>query len=78
MGPIALSEAKRLRFFYALAEDGFESDYLTLLESFLKHSADHNLKERMENVQSINPGEFGHDIKFYQDFSLLKEKIRLL
>ena len=78
LGPIALSEAKRIRFFYALAEDGFDPDYLTLLELFRKHSADHNLKERMENVQSINPGEFEHDINFYQDFSLLKEKIRLL
>ena len=78
LGPIALSEAKRLRFIYALAEGGFDPNYLTLLESFLKHSADHNLKERMENVQSINPSEFDHEIKIYQNFSLLKEKTRLL
>jgi len=73
-GPTALCEVKRLHFLYALAEDGSDPDYLTFLESFLKNRLEDNLKETLENVQSINPGEFDHDIKIHQDFSLLNER----
>ena len=49
-----------------------------MLESFLKTRVEDNLKETMENVQSINPGEFDYDTKIHQDFSLLNEKNKFL
>jgi hypothetical protein len=70
-GPLALAEARRTRFFFARAEDGFDADYLTLLEAVLKERADAMLGGACENVQTIAAGAFDHDLDVIHDFSLL-------
>jgi len=67
--PLAIEEVLRTRFYFALAEDGFDVDYLTLIEAKLKARAEDVLHERPENIQSINPGEFDHDISIVSDFA---------
>jgi hypothetical protein len=70
-GPLAFAEARRTRFYFARAEDGFDVDYLTLLEALLKARAEQNLGSACENIQSIAVGAFDHDISVTHDFSLL-------
>ena len=67
--PLAIEEVLRTRFYFALAEDGFDVDYLTLIEAIVKARAEDVLHERPENIQSINPGEFDHDISIVSDFA---------
>jgi hypothetical protein len=70
-GPLAVAEARRTRFFFAKARDGFDVDYLTLLEALLKARADQCLGGACENIKSIAIGEFDHDIFVTHDFSML-------
>ena len=70
-GPLTVAEARRTRFYFALAEDGFDIDYLTLLEALLKAEADKNLGGACENIQAIAAGSFDHDIAVIHDFSML-------
>lgn len=70
-GPLAFAEARRTRFYYALAENGYDVDYLTLLEALLKAEADRNLDGACENIQAIAVGAFDHDITVTHDFSML-------
>jgi hypothetical protein len=69
VAPLAMEEVLRTRFYFALAEDGFDVDYLTLIEAMLKARAEDIMHEQPENIQSINPGEFDHDILIVSDFS---------
>jgi hypothetical protein len=69
VAPLAIEEVLRSRFYFALAEDGFDVDYLTLIEAMLKARAENVMHEQPENIQSINPGEFDHDILIVNDFS---------
>lgn len=71
-GPLAIAEARRTRFYFARASNGFDIDYLTLLEALLKTRAEHCLGGACENIQSIAIGEFDHDISVIHDFSLLE------
>ncbi|MGY9017991.1 MAG: hypothetical protein ACKVHX_00780 [Alphaproteobacteria bacterium] len=69
VAPLAIEEVLRTRFYFALAEDGFDVDYLTLIEAMLKARAEDIMHEQPENIQSINPGEFDHEILVVSDFS---------
>ncbi len=70
-GPLALAEARRTRFWFARADDGFDADYLTLLEAVLKERAETLLGGACENVQSITAGAFDHDLDVVHNFDLL-------
>ena len=72
-GPMALAEARRTKFYFARAEDGFDADYLTMLEALLKQRAEQCLGGACENIQSIASGAFDHDIAVVQDFALLQD-----
>lgn len=69
VGPMAIEEALRTQFYFALAQDGFDADYLTLIEARLKARAEDLMQEKPENIQTINPGEFDHNISIISDFS---------
>ena len=69
VAPLAIEEILRTQFYFSLAEDGFDVDYLTLIEAMLKARAENVMHEQPENIQSINPGEFDHDILIVSDFS---------
>jgi len=69
MAALAIDEVLRTQFYFALAEDGFDVDYLTLFEAMLQARAKDFMHEQPENIQSINPGEFDHDILIVRDFS---------
>ena len=69
MVPIAIEEALRTQFYFAMAQDGFDADYLTLVEAMLKARAENVMRDKPENIQAINPGEFDHNISIISDFS---------
>lgn len=73
-GPLAVAEARRTRFYFARAEDGYDIDYLTLLEALLKAEADKNLGGACENIKAIAAGAFDHDIAVIHDFSMLADE----
>lgn len=66
------AEAARMRFIYALCSDGFDEEYLSLVEGTLKS----RLEERLggaflsvENQQGISRPDFGDDIVLTSDFT---------
>ena len=69
MAPLAIEEILRTEFYFALAQDGFDINYLTLIEAMLKKRAENIMREQLENIQRINPGEFDHEISIVSDFS---------
>ena len=69
VAPLAIEEVLRTRFYFAMSEDGFDVDYLTLIEAMLKARAEQIMHEQPENIQGINPGEFDHDISIVSDFA---------
>ncbi|NKB20172.1 MAG: hypothetical protein GKS01_06460 [Alphaproteobacteria bacterium] len=69
IGPVALAEVLRTQFYFALALDGFDIDYLTLIEAMLKARAEEMMQDQPENIQGINPGDFDHDLIINSDFS---------
>ncbi|MBK18581.1 MAG: hypothetical protein CMM52_07075 [Rhodospirillaceae bacterium] len=73
-GSLAIAEAQRTRFYFAMAQDGFDQDYLTLIEAMLKSRAEKVMYDRPENIQNINPGEFDHDISIVSDFAEIDDQ----
>ena len=69
MAPLAIEEVLRTEFYFALAQDGFDINYLTLIEAMLKKRAENITRQQLENIQNINPGEFDHEISIVSDFS---------
>ena len=69
MAPLAIEEILRTEFYFALAQDGFDINYLTLIEAMLKERAENIIRQPLENIQNINPGEFDHEISIVSDFS---------
>lgn len=69
MAPLAIEEILRMRFYFALAQDGFDINYFTLIEAMLKKRAENLMREQLENIQKINPGEFDHEFSIISDFS---------
>jgi len=59
----------RTEFYFALAQDGFDISYLTLIEAMLKKRAENITRHQLDNIQNINPGEFDHEISIVSDFS---------
>lgn len=79
--PLVAAEASRLRFFWAACEDGFDEDYMTLIEGALKT----RLEERMigneaafdvENRQGITEPDFDDDIIISHAFDDLSPEDR--
>ena len=69
MAPLAIEETLRTQFYFALGQDGFDINYLTLIEAMLKKRAENIMGEQLENIQKINPEEFDHEISIVFDFS---------
>ena len=69
MAPLAIEEILRTEFYFALAQDGFDISYLTLIEAMLKKRAENITRHQLDNIQNINPGEFDHEISIVSDFS---------
>ena len=67
--PMAIGEALPTQFYFALVYDGFDINYLTLIEAILKERAENIMREQLENIQKITPGEFDHDNSMVSDFS---------
>lgn len=74
--PLVAAEATRLRFYWAACEDGFDEDYMTLIEGALKT----RLEERVignettldvENRQGITEPDFDDDIVIAHEFDEL-------
>ena len=77
---LAAAEAGRMRFFYALAEDGFDSDWLGVIEGALKARLEARLTDAGlgENVQPIPLAGFDEDLAIDSDFSALDAAGRAL
>ena len=69
LGMLAIAEAERTKFYFALGRDGFDTEYLGLIEAMLKTRAEKILCGDLENIQDITPGEFDHDITISNNFS---------
>ena len=74
LAPFALAEAKRVKFYFALSRDGFDEEYLFLIESVLKSRAEEIRQEDVENIQNITSGEFDHDIQIFNDYSRVNKE----
>ena len=69
LGVLAIADAERTKFYFALARDGFDAEYLRLIEAMLKTRAEEIICGDLENIQDITPGEFDHDITISNNFS---------
>ena len=69
VAPLVIDEVLRTQFYFALAADGFDVDYLTLIEAMLKARAEEVMHDQPENIQAINPGEFDHEISIISEFA---------
>ena len=78
---LALAEARRMRFYYALCEHSFDIDHLTLAEAALKTRIERNLGSAgadIENRQGISPGDGWEETILENDFTELAEPDRVL
>jgi len=70
---LVAAEARRMRFFYALAEEGFDADWLGVVEGALKARIETRLDDTAlgENVQPIPLSGFDEDFAIESDLSAL-------
>ena len=66
---LALAEARRMRFYCAFCEDGFDSDYLGLVEFLLMQRIGDN--GEAENVNQPPVSEFDTEVIVESDYSVL-------
>lgn len=74
--PTVAAEAARLRFYWAACEDGFDDDYMTLIEGALKTRLEEQVignetSFHVENRQGISEPDFDDDILIVHDFNEL-------
>ena len=71
---LSFKQMLRVKFYFALSRDGFDEEYLFLIESVLKSRAEEIRQEDVENIQNITSGEFDHDIQIFNDYSRVNKE----